>query len=68
MGKRYYSVLVQWERGDDWSVQFGDYSRSVCVDEIEDSYSDAYKTKIITTDDKQSAIDAAVATLNFKGK
>lgn len=66
MAKHYYTVAVKWERDDPWSAQFGDYEREVCEQEAEDSYSDAYKTRIIKSAPTQAAIDAAIAKLNVR--
>lgn len=62
--KKYYSIVVQWERGDSFSVQFGDYDRAVVEQECEDAYSDAYKTKIIKSGDTTESISEAVNKLN----
>lgn len=64
MKTSYYTLLVKFEEADPWTAQFGDYDKSAVEDERDDSYEDAYCTKIIRTADSQSAIDAAVATLN----
>lgn len=64
MSKPYHTLLVKHNRGDRWSIEFGDYSRKVVKQEAEDSYSDAHRTTIITTADNQAAIEDAVARLN----
>lgn len=60
----FYSLLVKFERGEPWSVQFGDYDRETVEAEIEDSYSDAFKTRIICTGPHQVEIDARVYSIN----
>jgi hypothetical protein len=62
--KQYYSIVVQFEKGDSFSVQFGDYDREVVAQEVEDSYADCYKTKIVRSGDTTAEINAAVAKLN----
>jgi hypothetical protein len=47
--KTYYALVVQYNKGDSWSYEFGDFSQSVVKQEIEDSYSDCYKAKCIKT-------------------
>jgi hypothetical protein len=67
MTKRTYYSLVVWE-DDAWAQQFGDYSRKVVRDELEDyRYSLGYRRdqlRILATGDEQADIDAAVAQLN----
>lgn len=60
----YYSIIVKFEKNDSWSVQFGDYDKECCIDELEDSYGDCYKAKIIKTAPDQESINAEVARLN----
>ena len=62
--RKYYTVIVQWERGEVWTPQYGSFNKQDCIDEVEDSFTDAYKTRIIVTVPAQSAIDAAIAQLN----
>ena len=45
----YYQLLVKWKRGANWSPEFGDYSREVVYQEIEDTYKECYNTKIVNT-------------------
>lgn len=66
--KQYYSIIVKFEKGDNWSVQFGDYDKKCCEDELEDSYGDCHKAKIIKTAPDQESINAEVARLNAGGK
>jgi hypothetical protein len=65
--KPFYSLLVKFEKGQPWSVQFGDYDRETVEDEAEDSYSDTFKTRIICTGPSQVEIDAKVFSLNLIG-
>ena len=60
----YYSIAVQFDKGDTFSVQFGDYDREVVVQEVEDSYADAHKVRIVRSGDTTAEINAAVAKLN----
>lgn len=65
MFKKYFVLFVKFEHDDDWSVEFGDYDRSVVVQEVEDSFMDCYNTKIdMLSDDKQSTIDERLGKLN----
>ena len=60
----YYSIAVQFEKGDKFSVQFGDYDREVVVQEVEDSYSDAHKVRIVRSGDTTQEINSAISKLN----
>lgn len=61
MKKEYFTLVVKWDRGEDWCPEFGDYDRDVVRWEQTDSYYDAYATKIIkTSTDDQAEIDAAI--------
>lgn len=60
----YYTLAVQFDKGDTFSVQFGDYDREVVVQEVEDSYADAHKVRIVRSGDTTAEINAAVAKLN----
>jgi len=60
----YYTLAVQFDKGDTFSVQFGDYDREVVAQEIEDSYADAHKVRIVRSGDTTAEINAAVAKLN----
>ncbi len=64
--RRYYTLAVRFEASDEWSVQFGDYDRECVVQEKEDAYEDAYAAKVISSNDDQAAINAAIAKLNAK--
>lgn len=65
MSKAYFSLIVRFDRGDRWAVQFGDYDRETVQAEAEE-YGDAYRVKIIKTAPDQSAINLAVALQNAK--
>lgn len=60
----YYTLAVQFDKSDTFSVQFGDYDKEVVAQEIEDSYSDAHKVRIVRSGDTTAEINAAVAKLN----
>jgi hypothetical protein len=66
--RTYYTLAVQWEKGDRYSPEFGDYDLEVVNDEREDiAYSYDLKSKqikVIKTDGSQSSIDQAIAKLN----
>jgi hypothetical protein len=60
----YYSIAVQFEKGDKFSLQFGDYDREVVEQEVEDSYADAHKVRIVRSGDTTAQINAAINKLN----
>lgn len=62
--KNYHSIAVQWEKGDPYTLQFGDYDAEVVRQEAEDSYGDAYKVRIIHTGDTTESINAFLKNLN----
>lgn len=58
---KYYSLYVQWRDDNRWTVEFGDYQRSVVLQEWKDTYRkdpDIRDYKIACTDDSQEAINA----------
>jgi hypothetical protein len=66
--KTYYTLAIQWEKGDRFSPEFGDYDFECVIDEREDivySYDlRPSQVKVIKTDGTQSAIDQAISKLN----
>lgn len=64
MGRIYNSLLIRVDGV--WTIQFGDYSKSVVEQERRDSYSDIPRKdwKIISTGDSQYEIEHALAQLN----
>ena len=66
--RTYYTLAVQWEKGDRYTPEFGDFDIECVQDEREDMlYSYDLKgkqIKIIKTDADQSAIDQAISKLN----
>lgn len=74
MAKKYYTLAQFNVEAKTWQPQFGDYDRKVVEDEREDilcGYNCGVMVrkkdvKIITTDETQAAIDAAIAKLNAK--
>lgn len=67
MSKQYHTLLSRPNKQHTWHIEFGDYSRSCVEDERNDMREGADRGtqfKIITTDDQQASIDAAVAKLN----
>lgn len=61
---RYYTLVIR-EDGK-WAPQFGDYKKSVVVQEITDSYHHIPKGNrlIIETEEDQASIDIAVFDMN----
>lgn len=70
MARTYYTLAVKPKaEGQQWSPQFGDYDRKVVAQEIEDTKADwpkGSKFKIVKSDGKQAAINAAIDALNRK--
>jgi hypothetical protein len=66
--KTYYTIAIQWERGDRFSPEFGDYDYECIIDEREDMmYSYDLKpsqVKIIKTDGTMPAIEQAIEKIN----
>lgn len=66
--RTYYTLAVQWEKGDRYTPEFGDYDLECVQDERDDMlYSYDLKgrqIKVIKTDDSQSSIDSAISKLN----
>lgn len=66
--RTYYTLAVQWEKGDRYTPEFGDYDLECVQDEREDMmYSYDLKpkqVKVIKTDDSQSSIEQAIHNLN----
>ncbi|MDB4311791.1 hypothetical protein N9937_00010 [bacterium] len=58
----YFTLFVSFDGGE-YSPQFGDYSRNVCIDEMHDSY-DGERCIIRATADNQAAIDAECQHIN----
>jgi len=70
--KTYYTLAIQWEKGDRYSPEFGDYDLE-CVNDERDDILYSYdlkgsQIKVIKTDCDQSSIDQAIAKLNAKLK
>lgn len=62
----YYSVITKQFKGDQWSIEFGDYDKECAIEEMEylkDS-GQYHQIKIIRTGDNQASIDAEVRRLN----
>lgn len=68
--RRYYVVVIRDSLTEPWQIHFGDYSRSVALQEMQDwrdsEEKPAKRCKLITVnnDGTQATIDAAVAALN----
>ena len=62
----YYSVIAKQFRGDNWSIQFGDYERENVESEAEYMRESGERAsiKIIRTVDSQKAIETEVNRLN----
>lgn len=68
--RKYYIVVGKLTANDPWGVQFGDYSKPVARDELDDMESSGewYSLRLVGVDhDSQEAIDRKVAELNAKG-
>jgi hypothetical protein len=66
--RTYYSLLSRAPDDTKWSIEFGDYKRSVVKqerDDMKDGHYCDHAFKIIETTDEQSSIDAAVFNLNY---
>ena len=71
MTRTYYTLLTRLSRTSPWGVEFGDYSLTeVEFEAAELRYTSGERGSnlriLITTDDTQASIDAAVATLNAR--
>jgi len=66
MSKQYFSVIAKESKSDKWSIQFGDYDRTVAQDEADDMKESGEwaMVKVIKTAPQQAAIESAVAALN----
>lgn len=64
--RTYWIVVVQYEEGGSWHLEFGDYSRGLCLDEAENMRDNfpTCKTKVKKTKDDQQYIDKCVRDLN----
>ena len=70
MPKRYFTLLAREPDGK-WTPQFGDYDRETVsaeqadyIDHIGTTWPKGTKFKIITSNDTQASIDAAITALN----
>ena len=65
MGISYYTLLGRPDNKSEWEIVFGDYDRSVCVEEQESYKDDEYYTsfKIIHTSESYTDIDSVVMSL-----
>lgn len=66
MARNYYTVVVRDTREADWEIHFGDYDRSVALQEKDDVLeNDTFGyAKLISSDDNQVSINAEVARIN----
>ncbi len=65
--RTYYTLVSKGPDDTRWAIEFGDYDRNTVRDERDDMKDGDYcdhRFKIITTNDDQASIDAAVAELN----
>ena len=67
--RNYYTLLVRDDKTSPWAIHFGDYYKHEVKCECDDLVMGYLSHKrsdtlIITTDDNQPAINAAVAALN----
>jgi hypothetical protein len=65
--RKYYTLAVAFKPGDDFTSQFGDYDRSVVVEESKDSYpwDSIHNKRIVESADDQASINIAVRRLNL---
>jgi hypothetical protein len=66
--RTYYTLAIQWDKGDRYSPEFGDYNLE-CVNDERDDILYSYdlkgsQIKVIKTDGNQSSIDQAIHNLN----
>lgn len=65
----YYTLLIRDDKTSPWRPEFGDYSKAVVQDELDDNRQSGEKLinmKIIKTEANQRAVNEAVAKLNRK--
>ena len=67
--KTYYTLAIQWEKGDRYSPEFGDYDLETVNDERDDLLNSWYdlkpkQIKVIKTDCSLASIDEAISKLN----
>lgn len=68
MSKTYYVLYVQFEEGDKWTPEFGDYDCDAVEQEAEDNYNEVYNWKVaVLYDDQQQTIDEYTEQLNSEG-
>ena len=65
-GTPYFVMVVKYEPGDPWAVEFGDYDKGTVKEELREyGYYNKADAKMITVpSDDQASIDRAVAELN----
>lgn len=62
---KYYTLITKDSKYDTWAIQFGDFDKSVVVEETNDCYKDYYwKCKVICSKPGMSDILEAVAKEN----
>ena len=71
MTKKYFTLIAREPDGQ-WSPQFGDYDRQTVeaekmdyIDHIGTTWAKGTKFKIVTSNDTQASINAAIAALNI---
>lgn len=63
--RKYYLMIVQYEKGDQWCVEFGDYDRETVSDQLENEWENFFKSKIRSvSNDRQETIDEFIKQLN----
>ena len=62
--KKYFTLLIRHKKSDLFEIHFGDYNRSVVMQEDEDTFDDFYSSQIIKTDEDQKSIDKKVREVN----
>jgi hypothetical protein len=68
MSRKFYTLLVRDGRASDWHIHFGNHSKDAVAQQRNDicdsGFNRKINTKIISTDDTQADIDAAIRLLN----
>lgn len=69
MARLYHNLFLYMDGY--WSLQFGDYDRKTVQDELDDYRDKGFYKKalrIVTTNDDQASINAAIDKINADGK
>jgi hypothetical protein len=66
MNRSYYVLLVKWEEGEDWVMEFGDPERNTVKEEraLVEYDGECHATKVMRVGTMPAEVMAAVASLN----